>query len=122
MREIRTPGSVRGAARKGRPYRDWGAREGNDPGLPDNPAVEAMHVRIWWPAGLSPFSTRSAFSFRIRVQRDVFAAHRTKVRLRAENAALEYPPSRVREGSQRAFAIREAEADPLAEAAEPAGS
>jgi hypothetical protein len=29
VREIRSPGSVRGAARKGRPYRDWGPRAGS---------------------------------------------------------------------------------------------
>ena len=27
-----------------------------------NPAVAAMQVRIWWPAGLSTFSTRAALS------------------------------------------------------------
>ena len=31
MREIRSPGSVRGAARKGRPYRDRGLKRGGFP-------------------------------------------------------------------------------------------
>jgi len=38
VREICTPGSVRGVARKGRPYRNWEPREGNLPGPPDNRA------------------------------------------------------------------------------------
>lgn len=35
MREIRTPGFVRGAARRGRPYRDWGIPEASLRDLPD---------------------------------------------------------------------------------------